>query len=214
MPAEARFREDVATLVLQLEPRPAAGARDDRRARASRIHKLSQTRPFIARCPWIGRAQCTTPSRANTHGESRRGPLPVDPTLTAMLQLLQQSCSAELERARLQTMHTLAIVALPFLDPPTALNLLATAIPEECREQASPQLRSWLSLYESVAARDPGRMADAGEALLERRGPVSTRRAVITRWPLRCLAGSPLVNPTSPPAVGESPGRCIRGDNG
>ena len=54
---------------------------------------------------------------------------------------------------------------LPYLDAPAATELLARAVPEDCRAETGPA-RAWLDLYAAVAARDATRMWQAAETLL------------------------------------------------
>jgi predicted membrane-bound spermidine synthase len=89
-------------------------------------------------------------------------------TLTNWFHLLHETCKAQgVEQSWTDALHALARDSLAYLDARSAAELLAAAVPPECRDRLPFELRPWLDLYAAVAARDGRRMSDAAERVLD-----------------------------------------------
>jgi spermidine synthase len=89
-----------------------------------------------------------------------------DSTLTDWLRALRPFCGTGFEERWSDAVHALARDTLAYLDADEGANLLAAAVPADCRAEASEDFREWLDLYAAVAARNGAGMATVAEKLL------------------------------------------------
>jgi hypothetical protein len=88
-----------------------------------------------------------------------------------LVNMFGRSCDTTLrEEAWLSSLHTIAQWSLSFSSASDASATIALAMPQQCAATASPRLRTWVELYQAIAARDAHGMVAAGTAALEQPG--------------------------------------------
>jgi spermidine synthase len=94
----------------------------------------------------------------------------VPPELGAAITVIDlgRSCDAtRQENLWLFSLHTVAQWSLSYLNPSDATSLVSAMVPAQCLASASPRVRTWVELYQAVAARNTEEMARTGAAVLE-----------------------------------------------
>jgi predicted membrane-bound spermidine synthase len=161
----ARFKQEVAVLFFSLGVAPLPvlemlGVSEVSPANVTPDHSFERTQKI---------ADAYALHAAVTNAAAQRSPpRPLqDGTLAVLLGSLRDTCGGATPELWMETVHTLALSTLAFVDSATADSLLATAIPEECARTAASPRREWFTLYREVAARDAAGMAAAATALLD-----------------------------------------------
>ena len=158
----ARFRIEAATMFYNwgVTPLPVLemlGMEPFDYAKVSAVNAFSRTR-IIEQADSLYRAFTVAPEQQLSAS--------IRPSIV-VAKLLSRSCEPiKHEDVWLYGMHTLAEATLPFMTATAASKLLETALPGTCMVQGSERSRTWMDLYQSVAARDPERMAVTGDIAL------------------------------------------------